>query len=235
MVTEKFCHKLVTEGFTIVSGLARGIDTIAHRTVLDNGGKTIAVLGSGFNYFYPPENKQLGDRISEQGVVISEYPLDTIPDPVNFPRRNRIISGLSMGILVTEAGRSSGSLITAYQALEQNREVFAVPGPITSPKSAGANHLIKEGAILVQDYEDILRELESQFESRQATIQDAEVHLSEIEKSVFEALSMDPLHIDHLAYKIEKSASEVLSILLTLELMGLVKQLSGKMFIRNKN
>ncbi len=139
MITDKFCRELTKFNLTIVSGLARGIDTIAHRTVLKNEGKTIAVLGSGLDQIYPPENKNVANQIVERGAVISEFLFGTIPDPGNFPRRNRIISGLSLGVLVCEAGVKSGALITAYQALDQNREVFAVPGQINSRKSAAIN------------------------------------------------------------------------------------------------
>jgi DNA processing protein len=232
MVTEKFCRDLIKYKLTIVSGLARGVDTVAHRTVVKNGGKTVAVLGCGLDQIYPPENENLAKLISENGIIISEYRIGTIPDPGNFPRRNRIISGLSLGILVSEAGRKSGALITAYQALDQNREVFAIPGAVNSRKSHGANYLIKQGAILVQDTEDVVQELEGQM----GTVGTLEQHTLDIlkgfEKTIYEMLSDDPVHIDLLARKCERTTSEVLSVLLTLEIMGVVKQLSGKMFVR---
>jgi len=232
MVTEKFCRDLVNYNLTITSGLARGVDTVAHRTAIKNKGKTIAVLGCGLDQIYPPENKNLAKHIAENGVIISEYRIGTIPDPVNFPRRNRIISGLSLGILVSEAGEKSGALITAYQALDQNREVFAIPGQITSRKSLGTNQLIKQGAKLVQETEDIIVELESQLGIVESVDQHSEAILNGFEKTLFGLLSEEPVHIDSLARESERTTSEVLSVLLTLELMGVVKQLSGKMFVK---
>jgi len=232
MITEKFCRELVKYNLTIVSGLARGVDTVAHRTTVKNGGKTVAVLGCGLDQIYPPENKNLAKQIIENGVILSEYRIGTIPDPGNFPRRNRIISGLSLGALVCEAGQKSGALITAYQALDQNREVFAIPGPINSRKSYGTNYLIKQGAKLVQDTEDVIQELESQIGNVESAEQQTLTMLNGFEKILYEMLSEDPLHIDLLARQCERTTSEVLSVLLTLELMGIVKQLSGKMFVR---
>jgi DNA processing protein len=197
-----------------------------------NGGKTVAVLGCGLDQIYPPENKNLAKHITENGVVISEYRIGTIPDPGNFPRRNRIISGLSLGTLVSEAGKKSGALITAYQALDQNREVFAIPGPVNSRKSQGTNSLIKQGAILVQETEDIIQELESQLGNVESIEQQTANLLKGFEKTLFGMLSDDPVHIDLLARKCERTTSEVLSVLLTLEIMGVAKQLSGKMFVK---
>ena len=232
MITEKFCNDLIKYKLTIVSGLARGIDTIAHRTVIKNKSKTIAVLGCGLDQIYPPENKNLAQQITENGIIISEYRIGTIPDPGNFPKRNRIISGLSLGTLVSEAGEKSGALITAYQALEQNREVFAIPGPVSSRKSHGSNLLIKQGATLVQRVEDVIQELESQFGAVEHTEQKAETILNGFENTLYGMLSEEPIHIDLLARQSNRTTSEVLSTLLTLELMGIVKQLSGKMFVK---
>jgi DNA processing protein len=232
MVTEKFCRDLINYKLTIVSGLARGVDTVAHRTAVKNEGKTIAVLGCGLDQIYPPENKNLAKQITENGVIVSEFCIGTIPDPGNFPRRNRIISGLSLGTLVCEAGEKSGALITAYQALDQNREVFAIPGPISSPKSHGTNQLIKQGAKLVQYTEDIIQELESQLGNVESVEHQTTKMLKGFEKTLFSMLSDDPVHIDLLARQSERTTSEVLSALLTLEIMGVVKQLSGKMFVR---
>jgi DNA processing protein len=232
MITEKFCRDLIKYKLTIVSGLARGVDTVAHRTVVKNGGKTIAVLGCGLDQIYPPENKNLANQITNNGLLISEYRIGTIPDPGNFPRRNRIISGLSLGTLVSEAGKKSGALITAYQALDQNREVFAIPGPINSRKSQGTNSLIKQGAKLVQETDDIIQELENQLGNIESIDEQKTNMLKGFEKTLFGMLSDDPVHIDLLARKCERTTSEVLSVLLTLELMGVAKQLSGKMFVR---
>lgn len=231
-VTEQFSKELVDLKFTIISGMARGIDTVGHKAALKAGGRTIAVLGSGIDYIYPPENKKLFEQIAQNGAVISEYPLGTYPDGGNFPRRNRIISGLSLGVLITEAGAKSGALITAFQALEQNREVFAVPGPINSGKSAGSNQLIKEGAKLVQGVQDIIRELENQIEFRIKTPEKKQVMLKGLDKVIFDLLQDEPQHVDALAMDAKKSVPEVLTVLLTLELMGVVRQLSGKMFIQ---
>lgn len=232
VVTEQFAKELVESNITIVSGLARGIDTIAHKQALRSNGRTLAVLGSGMDKIYPPENKKLANQISESGAVISEYPFGTNPDAGNFPRRNRIISGLCLGVLVTEAGAKSGALITAFQALEQNREVFAVPGPIHSGKSMGSNQLIKEGAKLVQGVQDILQELEGQVKQGIKKPQKKSPKLSGLEKTIFDLLENEPMHVDNLAMKTNKSVPEVLTILLTLELLGVVKQLSGKMFVQ---
>jgi DNA processing protein len=231
-VTEQFAQELVQLKFTIISGLARGIDTMAHKSALKAGGRTIAVLGCGIDYIYPPENKKLFEQIADNGALISEYPLGTFPDAGNFPRRNRIISGLSLGVLIAEAGAKSGALITAFQALEQNREVFAIPGPINSGKSAGSNQLIKEGAKLVQGVQDIIRELENQVEIGVKKPQKLHPNLQGLEKKIYDFLEDEPQHVDALAMKSGKSVPEVLTVLLTLELMGVVKQLSGKMFIQ---
>jgi len=231
-VTEQFSKDLIELKFTIISGMARGIDSVAHKTALKSGGRTIAVLGSGIDNIYPPENNKLLEQIAENGAVISEYPLGTYPDAGNFPKRNRIISGLSLGVLITEAGAKSGALITAFQALEQNREVFAVPGPINSGKSAGSNQLIKEGAKLVQGVQDIIRELENQIEVRIKTPIIKPPNLKSLDKVIYDLLQDEPQHVDNLAMKSGKSVPEVLTVLLTLELMGIVKQLSGKMFIQ---
>lgn len=231
-VTDQFATELSDLKFTIISGMARGIDTVAHKAALNAGGRTIAVLGSGIDNIYPPENNKLLEQIAENGAVISEYPLGTFPDAGNFPRRNRIISGLSLGVLITEAGVKSGALITAFQALEQNREVFAVPGPINTGRSTGSNQLIKEGAKLVQGVQDIIRELENQIEYVFKTPVKKQPHLKGLDKIIFDLLQDEPQHVDTLAMQTNKSVPEVLTVLLTLELMGIVRQLSGKMFVR---
>ncbi len=232
IVTEQLCKDLVENDITVVSGLARGIDTLAHRSVILNRGRTLAVLGCGLDRIYPPENRKLAEEIERSGALISEYPLGTMPDAGNFPRRNRIISGLSLGVLIIEAGFKSGALITAFQALEQNREVFAIPGPINSGKSMGTNQLIKEGAKLVQNISDILKELAGQLESKTKKVEQRITNLNRIEAEVYNLLSKDPVHVDQLVQRTQKSAPEILTVLLTMELMGLIRQLSGKMFIR---
>ncbi len=231
---ERLSQDLVQKGFVIVSGLARGIDTLAHQTALRAGGRTIAVLGSGVDIIYPAENYRLYNQISENGVVVSEFLLGTKPDAPNFPRRNRIVSGLSLGVLVVEAGLKSGALITANYSLEHNREVFAIPGNINSPKSVGCNRLIMEGAKLVLGVEDIVNELAPQLDhlARQNRIQRAQITLSSEEKKLLDSLSAEPIHIDAIAAENNISISQALGILLSLELKEMVKQVPGKYFIR---
>jgi DNA processing protein len=223
---------LVQYGIAIVSGLARGIDTVAHQTALKSGGKTYAVLGCGLDYIYPPENKKLFEEIETEGMILSEYFVGTGPDAVNFPRRNRIISGVSLGTLVVEAGEKSGALITANYAVEQNREVFAIPGNINNPKSAGTNRLIQQGAKLVQSVQDILDEISPGLIGAEPVERKIPENLAPMERVVLEELSEDPKHIDHLVLKLKESPARILASLLNLELSGFVRQLSGKMFIR---
>jgi DNA processing protein len=236
LITERLTKQLAEAGFCIISGLARGVDTLVHRTVLGNDGTTIAVLAGGIDWIYPAENKDLAEEITGRGGLISEYPLGMRPEAMNFPKRNRIISGLSLGVLVTEAGIKSGALITAFNALEQNREVFAVPGPVTSEKSRGTNEIIKEGAKLVQGIEDITEELSGQldlFESKKKTNQRKLPELDTREEKIISAIGQESVHIDTLALRTGMTTAEILTVLLGLELNGLVKQLSGKMFVRS--
>jgi len=236
LVAEKIAKELAQKGLVIVSGLARGIDTICHWAALQVGGRTLAVMGSGLDYIYPGENKKLAEKIFQQGALISEFPIGTKPDAVNFPRRNRIIAGLTLGTIVVEAGVKSGALLTANYALEQNREVFAVPGNINSPKSMGTNQIIKDGAKLISSVNDVLIELEPQLKQflKEDEKQQNRVFedLSEIEIKLLKNLSNEPIHIDKLANLIDKSTAETLSALLPLEFKDLVKQLPGKLFVR---
>ena len=232
VATAELVRQLVRNEITIVSGMARGVDSIAHHTALQNGGETLAVLGCGMDCCYPPENHQLYLQIPEHGAVISEYFMGTGPDAVNFPKRNRIISGLSLGTLVVEAGNRSGALISALFALNQNREVFAVPGNMNSTRSSGCNRLIQQGAKLVLSVEDILEEIgENSIPSRMQPKKIPE-NLRQLEKIVLEKLSTDPKHIDRLVMELQEAPSTILAGLLTLELLGLVQQLAGKMFVR---
>ncbi|MBC8184209.1 DNA-protecting protein DprA [candidate division KSB1 bacterium] len=235
-IVDKISKDLGKKGITIVSGLARGIDTLSHLAALRSGSRTIAVLGSGLDKIYPPENKKLADKIFNQGAVISEFPFGTKPDGPNFPRRNRIIAGLSLGTIVIEAGIKSGALLTANYALEHNREVFAVPGNINSPRSDGANQLIKDGARPISGANDVLIELAQPLKYFLKSEKEPEnkipKNLSDIEKTILEVLSGDPIHIDTLAPKIGKSTAETLSLLLPLEFKDLVKQLPGKLFVK---
>jgi len=234
MVTERLAADLVSSRLTIVSGLARGIDTIAHRTALKAGGRTIAVLGSGLDMIYPAENRRLADEIADSGAVLTEYFFGTKPDAPNFPRRNRIISGLSLGTVVVEAGEKSGALITATMALEQGREVFAVPGNIFSPKSSGTHRLIQEGARLVGSVDDILSELTAQLDlfGKTNRLSPPLASLTDTEQRLFDLLTHEPLHIDALARQANLPSAQVLSTLLQLEFKNGVKQLPGKMFVR---
>jgi DNA processing protein len=241
---------LAQRGVTVVSGFARGIDAAAHRGAIEGGGRTVGVLGTGIGEVYPRDHKRLADEILERGgALVSQFPLATPPVPENFPYRNRIISGLSLGVVVVEAAENSGSLITARLAIEQNREVFAVPGNITSRTSFGTNYLIKgAGAKLVQQWQDIAAELPPQIAARllppplgakkkEKSLADQLAlipqGLTGYENSVFKLLSADdPKHIDALVDRTKLSISDLTSALLTLEMRDLVRALPGKCFVR---
>jgi DNA processing protein len=234
-VAERLAEDLAARGLTVVSGLARGIDSVAHWGAL-KGGRTVAVLGSGLDRIYPPENARLYKRIIEQGAVVSELPPDSPPLGFHFPLRNRIVSGLSLALLVVEAARRSGSLISARLALEQNREVMAVPGNITSGLSEGANWLIKSGAKPVSGWEDVVEELPLEVRSglnAEETPAPRPVRLDNREKRVLDLLEpASERHIDEIVEAGGMAVSEALSILLSLELKGLVEQRPGKIFLR---
>lgn len=235
-VTESLVKELVKMNITIVSGFARGIDTAAHKAAIDNGGRTIAVLGNGIDKVYPPENRELRRELVKNGVYCSEFPLGTKPDATNFPRRNRIISGLSLGTVVVEAGQKSGALLTSNYSINQNRETFAIPGKITSRASVGTNQLIQAGAKPVLSADDILEEIESlrkyPEQERQLKI---EFNFTSDEQEIYNKLSFEPIHIDSLAEKAGIDTHQVLSTLLSLELKGAAKQFSGKMFAKIGN
>lgn len=239
LVAERFSSELSGSGFTIVSGMARGIDTVAHVTSIKSGGRTIAVLGSGLDKYYPPENRDLMEKIAGSGYVVSEFPFGTEPNRENFPRRNRLISGLSLGVIVAEAAIESGALITASSALEQNREVFAVPGNITSPNSAGTNDLIKKGAKLIQKSDDIIEELAPMLKGFVRAREGIKgVHggtqclhaLTDEEKKLCDILTGEPVHIDMISRELCLPPAKTLALLLNLELKGLVRQTDGKRF-----
>ena len=234
LIAEKICGELAQWGITVVSGMARGIDTLCHWGALKAGGRTVAILGSGLDVIYPNENRGLAKEIVARGALVSEFPMGTEPDAPNFPRRNRIICGMSLGTVVIEAGERSGALLTAAMALEQNREVYAVPGNINSPKSVGTNRLIKEGAKLVQSVEDIFAELGPQLNThlKKGKLVEPKVSLTAEERKLLESLSEEPLHIDVIAQKNGLPTSRALATLLSLELKDVVKQLAGKVFIR---
>lgn len=229
-VTENLSSELTSMGFTIVSGMARGIDTAAHISALKAGGRSIAVLGSGIDVTYPPENKNLMEKISLSGCALSEFPVGTPPERENFPRRNRLISGLSLGVLVVEATADSGSLITAQYAVDQGKEVFAVPGNINSLNSSGTNALIKQGAKLVQKTEDILEELAPVLKGFIKTKTNLNIALADDEKQVCDIMTAEPVHVDVISRESRMPASKVLGILLGLELKGIVRQTEGKKF-----
>lgn len=228
---ESLAASLSSQGVTIVSGMARGIDTAAHRGALTAGGRTIAVLGSGLDVVYPPENNGLFEEISGHGAVISEFALGTGPLQMNFPARNRIISGLSLGVVVVEAARDSGSLITAGHALEQGREVFAVPGPIGMEGSRGPHRLIKQGAKLVESARDILEELSLPFLSAsEVSAVKTPADLSPEEQKVLSALGHEPRHVDLVVRDSGLASGTVGAALVMLEMKGLVKQWTGSLF-----
>lgn len=225
-VTEEITMDLARNRITIVSGLARGIDSIAHRSALEAGGRTIAVFACGLDTVYPAENADLARQIIHNGAIISEYPLGIKPRSDYFPRRNRIMSGMSLGVLVIEAGESSGAIITANIALEQNREVFAVPGSILSSASKGTNHLIQEGAKLVRDYTDILEELNLTAVTRQIEMKEL-LPESETEAVLIKQLGVEPVHIDEVCRSCGLPVSTVSSTLAMMELKGMVKQVGA--------
>ncbi len=229
-VTEEIVADLAQSRITIVSGLAKGIDTVAHQSALEAGGRSIAVFACGLDIVYPSENANLARRIMQQGALISEYPLGTKPRAENFPRRNRIISGLSLGVLVVEAGETSGALITAHQALEQNREVFAIPGSILSPASSGTNHLIQEGAKLVHNYTDILEELNLTAVAHQMELKEV-IPASDTESRLLKQLSAEPTHIDEVCRSSGLPMPTVSSTLAMMELKGLVKQVGAMNYV----
>ena len=231
-VAEHLVYDIASAGVTIVSGLARGVDSIAHRIALDAGQRTIAVLGSGLDIIYPREHTSLSERVAENGALVSEHALGTRPDARNFPRRNRIMSGMTLGTLVIEAGARSGALITARQALEENREVFAVPGSIFSPNSEGTNRLIRESAAkLVTACEDVLEELNLSAVAQQIEMA-ALFPEDENEAELLRYITFDPVHVDDVCRSSGRSAPDVSSTLAMMELKGLVRQVGGMNYVR---
>jgi DNA processing protein len=245
-VTRSLAKDLAMHHMTIVSGMARGIDTAAHEGALAGEGRTIAVMGCGLEIVYPGENKKLFHSIAkDNGAVISEFPMQSKPEAYHFPRRNRIISGISMGTIVVEAGEKSGSLITARLALEQDRQVFAVPGHVHSKFSNGTHRLIKQGAKLVENVRDVLEDLGpflnyhllSHETSVSKQIQPAHMlpELNPFEQIIWDHLTLEPMHIDELLMFLDKTTAELSAQLLQMELKGLVKQYPGKRFSKDVN
>lgn len=230
-VTEEVSSTLARNGVTVVSGLARGVDAVAHQAAIQAGGRTLAVLGSGVDRIYPPENQRLAEQILSQGAVISDYPLGTPPEGTNFPPRNRIISGLSLAVIVIEANLDSGAMITASFAAEQGRELFAVPGSILAPQSKGTNQLIRDGARPLLAPQDVLELLNlqqatSQQSARQILPGDA------VEARLYQVLGSEPLHVDDIRTQTGMSIEKVSSTLALMELKGMVRQVGGMNYVR---
>ncbi len=225
---------LAASGVTVVSGLARGIDAVAHKAALDAGGRTIAVLGSGLDILYPPEHRPLAEAIAGAGAVVSDYPLGTRPDSANFPPRNRIISGLSKGVVIVEAGDGSGALITADFAAEQGRDVFAVPGSIFNQNARGTNRLLQQGAKLVTGVSDILEELNFAMVAEQQAARTL-LPVDATEQQLLAHLSAEPIHIDELGAQAGMPMSQVSGTLALMELKGLVRQVGGMNYVVAKD
>lgn len=230
-VARELAAGLAAAGLTVVSGLARGIDGEAHQAALEAGGRTFAVLGSGLDRVYPAEHRNLARAIAQSGAVLSDYPLGTEPEGTNFPPRNRIIAGLSLGVIVVEAGESSGALITADFALEQGRDVFAVPGRIYDRASRGTNRLIQAGALAVSSVEDVLEALNLEVVAAEAPPRPA-LPEDETERLVLQALGSDPVHIDELQARCALPIAQVTACLSLLELRGQARQVGGMHYVR---
>lgn len=229
-VTAEIASVLARRGVTVISGLARGVDAEAHKATLNAGGRTLAVLGSGVDQIYPPEHRQLADQIIASGALMSDYAPGTPPDGVNFPPRNRIISGLSMAVIVIEAGERSGALITAEFAADQGREVFAVPGNINAPKSVGCNRLIHQGARPLLTPEDVLESLDlASFQ--QQRVARAVLPKDEVEARLLSVLTREPMHVDDIRARVDMPIEKVSATLALMELKGMVRQLGGMNFV----
>jgi DNA processing protein len=231
-VAERLARELAAAGVAVVSGLARGIDAAAHRGALAGGGPTLAVLGCGVDVPYPWENRELARRITGGGALVSEYPLGAAPDAWHFPSRNRIVSGLTLGTIVVEAARGSGALITASCAVDQNREVFAVPGNIDNPMTQGPHALLRDGAKLVENVADILQELRLAAEAAQPPLPMAEPELADDERQIWSLLSRQPRHVDDLILASDLPVGQVNAALMMLEVKGLARRLPGSSFAR---
>ena len=229
-VAEEIASQLARSGVTVISGLARGVDGLAHQAALQNGGRTLAVLGSGVDRIYPPEHRRLAEQIIEHGALISDYPPGTSPDSANFPPRNRIISGLARAVIIVEAGKTSGALITAAFAAEQGREVFAVPGSIYAPQSLGANLLIQQGARPYLNCQDVLEILNMVQVSEQRTVRSV-LPGDAFEARLYSLLGNEPLHVDEIGQQTDLPIEKISSTLVIMELKGLVRQVGGMQYI----
>jgi DNA processing protein len=228
---ERIATELAQAGVTVISGLARGVDGVAHRAALAAGGRTVAVLGSGTDVIYPGEHRRLAEEILGAGAIVSEHPPGSPPDAQNFPARNRIISGMSLGVVVIEAPIRSGALITATFAADQGREVFVVPGSVFSPASEGTNMLLRDGARIVRDGADVLEDLNLGSRGADAAMQ-TEMALDDTERRVYEVLGSEALHIDELAEAAGLAAGQAAALLLTMELKGLVRNHGAQYYVR---
>jgi DNA processing protein len=229
-ITEELAAYLAANGITVISGLARGVDAIAHQVALRTGGRTIGVLGSGVDKIYPPEHRQLAERMMEQGAIVSDYAPGTPPDASNFPPRNRIVSGLALAVVVVEAGETSGALITAEFAAEQGREVFAVPGSILAPQSKGTNKLIQKGALPLLSINDLMQALNL---TRMGDHKAARKILpaDETEARLIKVLGAEPLHVDEIRNQTELPIEKVSAALALMELKGMVRQVGGMNYV----
>lgn len=232
-VTHQLTIELARQGVTIVSGLARGVDAVAHQAALEAGSRTLAVLGCGLDTIYPPENRRLAHQIVRHGALISPFPLGIAPEAKNFPPRNRIMSGLARGVLVTEAGEKSGALSTARQALEQGREVFAVPGNITAKGSSGTNSLIQDGANPVLSARDILDVLDVEYVTEYVSARRALPDLDATETQILNCLDTEPLHIDDITHRSKLQSAVVSTALMKLQLKGIVREVGPMTFARS--
>jgi DNA processing protein len=230
-VTQELSATLAANGITVVSGMARGIDGIAHRGALASGGRTLAVLGSGLDEIYPPEHRNLAKEIAMRGAIVTDYPLGTRPEAKNFPPRNRIISGLAMVVVVVEAGEGSGALITAHFAVDQGRDVFAVPGNIHRKSSKGTNQLIRDGAFPYLSVDDVLEALNFDVMVRQETVSQY-VPEDDAERTVYEKLSSQPMHVDEIGAQCGLPVSKITASLTMLELKGRAKQVGGMQYVK---
>ena len=229
-VAEEFATALAHSGITVVSGLARGIDSIAHQAALNAGGRTLAVLGSGVDLVYPPENRRLAEQVIQHGALVSDYPVGTQPDGINFPPRNRIISGLSRAVIIVEAGITSGALITANFAAEQGRDVFAVPGSINAPQSQGTNRLIRDGAQPLLDPQDVLQALDFTRIPEHKAVRMA-LPADPVESRLFQILSLEPKHVDEIRSQADMPIETVSATLAMMELKGMVRQVGGMNYV----
>jgi len=229
-ITEEISAFLAANGITVISGLARGVDAVAHQSALKSGGRTIGVLGSGIDKIYPPEHRGLAEQMMERGAIVSDYAPGTPPDASNFPPRNRIISGLSLAVVVVEAGETSGALITAEFAAEQGREVFAVPGSILAPQSKGTNKLIRDGALPLLSPSDLMLALDLTRMGEQKSARKV-LPADEIEARLLNVLGHEPLHVDEIRNQTDLPIEKVSATLVLMELKGMVRQVGGMSYV----